>query len=73
MLRRPSNISARSKTFTTAAGDHDTHHSMLPDSWDTNGNMELKEVAIPVCNGNMDLNINSSQEHDEMSPILTKH
>ena len=73
MLRRLSNISPRSKTFTTAAGDHDTHHSMSPDCWDTNGNMELTELTIPVCNVNIDLNINSSQEPDEMSPILTKH
>lgn len=73
MLRRPSNISARSKSFMTATGDHDTRHSMSPNSWDTNGNMELKELTIPVCSVNIDLNINSSQEPDEMSPILTKH
>lgn len=57
----------------TATGDHDTRHSMSPNSWDTNGNMELKELTIPVCSVNIDLNINSSQEPDEMSPILTKH
>lgn len=70
MLRRPSNMSARSKTFTTVAGDHEMHHSSLPNSWDSNGNMELKEVTIPVCNVDVDLIINQSQENEELSPIL---
>ncbi|CAG2226936.1 PTHR1 [Mytilus edulis] len=67
IMRRQSNMSSRSKTY---AIDHDTHHTCVPDTWDTNGNMDLKELTIPVCNVDIDLNVNSPQELDENLPIL---
>ncbi|XP_071158271.1 parathyroid hormone/parathyroid hormone-related peptide receptor-like isoform X1 [Mytilus edulis] len=65
IMRRQSNMSSRSKTY---AIDHDTHHTCVPDTWDTNGNMDLTELTIPVCN--VDLNVNSPQELDENLHIL---
>ncbi|XP_076094674.1 parathyroid hormone/parathyroid hormone-related peptide receptor-like isoform X2 [Mytilus galloprovincialis] len=67
IMRRQSNMSSRSKTY---AIDHDTHHTCVPDTWDSNGNMDLKELTIPVCNVEIDLNVNSPQELDENLPIL---
>ncbi|CAG2240593.1 unnamed protein product [Mytilus edulis] len=67
IMRRQSNMSSRSKTY---AIDHDTHLTCVPDTWDTNGNMDLKELTIPVCNVDIDLNVNSPQELDENLPIL---
>ena len=67
IMRRQSNMSSRSKTY---AKDHDTHHTCVSDTWDSNGNMDLKELTIPVCNVDIDLNVNSPQELDENLPIL---
>ncbi|XP_052091707.1 parathyroid hormone/parathyroid hormone-related peptide receptor-like [Mytilus californianus] len=67
IMRCQSNMSSRLKTFVT---DHDTHHTCIPDTWDTNGNMELKELTIPMCNVDIDLNVNAPQGLDENLPIL---